>query len=74
MTKTGTTVQGNEDKTALILMIAVLSEKMTELISKLAEMNRKLDCVKSLLEKKQKENDSTKEKKYYAPLTAEDYD
>jgi chromosome condensin MukBEF ATPase and DNA-binding subunit MukB len=62
------------EKTAFILMLGVLSEKLTEIIDLLSANKEKFDLIKKDLKelkqiKKELEND-----KFYMPLTSADYD
>lgn len=62
------------EKTAFVLMLGVLSEKMTEIIDLLSANNQKFDLVKKDLESIKSQRAELQEEKFYMPLTAEDYD
>jgi hypothetical protein len=62
------------EHTAFVLMLGVISEKLSETIALLKESNKKLEDIKTCLLQKTKEKVVVEEKKYYMPLTAEDYD
>ena len=64
------------EKTAFILMLSVLSEKLTEIIDLLSANNERFDLIKKdLKELKQiKEELELEDDKFYMPLTSADYD
>lgn len=62
------------EKTAFILMLGVLSEKLTEIINLLEDCNKTLAKIEKGLELPKKEKAELTNKKFYIPLTAEDYD
>ena len=62
------------EKTAFILMLGALSEKLSKIADLLIEVNNKLDVIGKCLTKIEKDKIELKDKKFYMPLTAEDYD
>ena len=62
------------ENTAFVLMLGVLSEKLTEIINLLSENNKNFNSIKKQLELLEKEKVELKDKKFYMPLSAEDYD
>ena len=62
------------EKTAFILMLGVLSEKLSKIADLLIELNTKLDVVEKSLTTTEKDKIELKDKKFYMPLTPEDYD
>jgi hypothetical protein len=62
------------ENTAFVLMLGVLSEKMTEIINLLEDSNKKIEFIKNDLETVNSQKKELKEKKFYMPLTNEDYD
>ena len=64
----------NNEKTAFILMLGVLSEKLTEIINLLEDNNKTLARIEKSLEITKKQKLELQDKKFYMPLSAEDYD
>lgn len=62
------------EKTAFILMIGVLSEKLTEIINLMETSNKILAGIKKNLQLAKKEKVELANEKFYMPLTTEDYD
>jgi hypothetical protein len=62
------------ENTAFVLMLGVLSEKMTEIINLLEDCNKKIELIKNDLETVNSQKKELEEKKFYMPLTPEDYD
>ena len=62
------------EKTAFILMLSVLSEKLTEIIDLLSANNEKFDLIKKELKSLKMQRAELQNEKFYMPLTAEDYD
>lgn len=64
------------ENTAFVLMLSVLSEKLTEIIDLLSANNEKFDLIKKdLKELKQiKKELELEDDKVYMPLTSTDYD
>ena len=62
------------ENTAFVLMLGVLSEKMTEIINLLEDCNKKIELIKNDLETVNSQKKELEEKKFYMPLTQEDYD
>lgn len=62
------------EKTAFILMLGVLSEKLSEIIDLLKTNNKKFDLIKDNLELLEQEKADLEKQKRYMPLTSADYD
>lgn len=62
------------EKTAFILMLGVLSEKLTEIINLLQDSNKIFAEIKENLQLVKKEKVELANEKFYMPLTNEDYD
>lgn len=64
------------ENTALILMLGVLSEKLTEIIDLLSANNKKFDLIKQDLKEliEQQAELELEDNKFYMLLTSDDYD
>ena len=62
------------ENTALILMLGVLSEKLSEIIKLLSENSQKFNEIKNGFETLKTNKKEIENKKFYMPLTTEDYD
>lgn len=62
------------ENTSLILMLGVLSEKLSEIIDLLKTNNKKFDLIKDNLELLEQEKADLEKQKRHMPLTSADYD
>ena len=66
--------QEKNENTALILMLGEISGKLTKVADLLIEVNNKLNVIEKCLTEIEKDKIELKDKKFYMPLTNEDYD
>lgn len=62
------------EKTAFILMLGVLSEKLSEIVKLLQNGNKNLDLIKDNLDFIDCQKKEVKDIKFHTPLSSEDYD
>ena len=62
------------EKTALILTLGVLGEKLSEIIKLIENGNKNLDLIKTNLETINSQKKELKDIKFHTPLSSEDYD
>jgi hypothetical protein len=64
------------ENTAFVLMLGVISEKLTEIIDLLSENNKKFNLINDGLKelKETRAELELEDDKFYIPLTPEDYD
>lgn len=62
------------ENTAFILMLGVLSEKLSDIIDLLTINNQKFNLIKKDLDTLKKEKSEVENEKHYMPLTSADYD
>jgi hypothetical protein len=62
------------ENTAFILMLGVLSEKLSEIVKLLQNGNKNLDLIKDNLDFIDCQKKEVKDIKFHTPLSSEDYD